>query len=553
MKKIHTISLFLVVLLIGAYFRLTQLSSLPISMFGDEIDVGYQAWSLATTGRDYMGHLLPSYAQSLSEWRAPLVMYLTAPFVGILGPSNFSVRLPIALVGIASIALIYLVAKELFKNTSTALLSALLLALLPWHIHYSRASFEVVPLTFLILLGTYWFLRNKIILSLIPFILCFYTYSTAMVFVPLFVSGLFMVYRPQVNLKTSWWKFALVAVLLLPIINNVLLGSASNRFSSISIFNDPKMVDSLITQRTNPWVERNFTERFFQNKYFGVATSFFINYLNAFSPDFLFLKGDQYFRHSPGKVGEMLWPTILLLGIGIFSVLQKTNQKQNKLLLWWLLISPVASSLTQSGENHATRLFLMTVPLVLISSIAVENINSLKPIYKKLAGFTFTLLLLFSFANYWNRYSHHYRFESANFWNYGYEQVFNKLKTTDAEFSKVYINNTHQPSLLPFLFYTQYSPKLFQTNFTTDNFQSFSENGFTGFKLDDKYLFGQISSLEHFEKIMTPGVAYVAVQGVEIPGDWDWQKTPPAWVKSVFSTSDFLRTAKFYILRSAHD
>lgn len=553
MKKTYTIIAFLLIVLVGSYFRLNQLSTLPISLFGDEVDVGYQAWSLATTGRDYMGHFLPTYAQSLSEWRAPLVMYLTAPFVGILGPSNFTVRFPIAILGIASIVLIFFVSRELFKRNSVALLCAALLSITPWHIHYSRASFEVVPLTFLILLGTYLFLKNKVTISLVPFILCFYTYSTAMVFIPLFVGGLIAIYRPKINLKKQWWQLALVSILLIPIVTNLLFGHSSSRFNSISIFNDPKMIDGLITQRTAPWVERNFTERFFQNKYFGVATSFFNNYLNAFSPDFLFLKGDQYFRHSAGKVGELLWPTILLFGSGVFIILQNIKQKENKLLVWWLLISPLASSLTQSGENHATRLFLMTIPLTLISSLGVVMLEKLKLNHKKIVVLIMSILIVFSFANYWNRYSHHYRFESANFWNYGYEQVFTELKNKTSEFDKVYINNTHQPSLLPFLFYTMYPPVQFQSNFTTDNFQSFTESGFTGFKLDEKYFFGQVSSLENFEKIMTPGSAYVAVQGVEIPGDWNWEKEPPVWVKSVFSTSDHLRTSKFYILKSSNE
>jgi len=190
MKKI----LLALVIGIGAFFRFFNLTHLPIALFGDEIDVGYQAWSLITTGRDYMGHLLPTYFQSLSEWRAPLLMYITAPFVGIFGPTDLAVRLPVALLGSASIYLIYLLGVVIFKNKRTALLSAFLLALTPWHIHYSRAAFEVVPLVFLILLGTYLFFKEKYFVSLIPFILTFYTYSTAMVFTPLFVISLLFIF-----------------------------------------------------------------------------------------------------------------------------------------------------------------------------------------------------------------------------------------------------------------------------------------------------------------------------------------------------------------------
>ena len=55
----------LIILILGLalFLRLYQLGSLPISLFGDEIDAGYQAWSLATTLRDYRGHFLPTYIQ----------------------------------------------------------------------------------------------------------------------------------------------------------------------------------------------------------------------------------------------------------------------------------------------------------------------------------------------------------------------------------------------------------------------------------------------------------------------------------------------------------
>src|SRR3989344_1966867 len=127
----------IIVLLLGGFLRLYHLSSLPISLFGDEIDVGYHAWSLFTTGRDYLGNFLPTYIHSLSEWRAPLMMYLAAPIVGLLSPSAFSVRLPAALMGILNLYLIYLLGKKLFGN-KIGLISAVILALTPWHIHYSR-------------------------------------------------------------------------------------------------------------------------------------------------------------------------------------------------------------------------------------------------------------------------------------------------------------------------------------------------------------------------------------------------------------------------------
>jgi len=62
MKKYNWYLILLVVIFL--LFRLYSLNSLPL--FGDEIDVGNQAYSLLTTARDYKGNLLPSYIQSFS-------------------------------------------------------------------------------------------------------------------------------------------------------------------------------------------------------------------------------------------------------------------------------------------------------------------------------------------------------------------------------------------------------------------------------------------------------------------------------------------------------
>ena len=147
------------ILLFAFGLRICRLNQLEL--FGDELDVGYHAYSLWTTGRDYLGQKMPFYIHSFSEWRAPLLMYLTAPFVGVLGLNHWGVRLPPLILGIFNILLFYLLVKDLTKDENVGLITALILAITPWHIHYSRAAFEVTLLLFLILLGTLAFLKEK--------------------------------------------------------------------------------------------------------------------------------------------------------------------------------------------------------------------------------------------------------------------------------------------------------------------------------------------------------------------------------------------------------
>lgn len=538
------------VIAIGAFFRLFNLGTLPISLFGDEVDVGYHAWSLITTGRDYMGHLLPTYIQSLTEWRAPLLMYVTAPFIGLFGHSAFAVRLPVALIGIASIYLIYVLTKKLFPSKvfgeGLPLMASVLLAITPWHIHYSRAAFEVVPLLFLEMLGTYLFITRKEFLSFIIFALTLYTYSTASVFTPLLVAILYFIYRPDLFKIKNLGKFLLPIIIALPFIYSVFFGQAAGRFKGISIFNDPKIIESIILQRTDPWVSQTPIEVSFHNKYFAYATAFGQNYLQAFSPQFLFLQGDPNFRQSVGTQGELLWIFLPFLLWGLFISIKNIKQKSFSLIVLWIILAPIASSLTQAGGTHATRLFLMLPPLIIFSAIGLwDFITSIR---SKLSWFIIFLLFVFGFANYWHRYSAHYRYESAAMWQSGYEDIFAQLKPLLVGSQNVYINNTAAPSLTKFALFTDFSPSDFQKAYQGNNPDSFDNGLFRGFRFGDKYYFGEAINLETLQKLLQPGDIYLAAQGKEIPGDWDWSKTPPTGFKVVGITYDTLNKPQFSLI-----
>jgi len=172
------------ILALASILRIWGLDKVPPELFGDELDVGYHAYSLLHTGRDYYGQLLPTYIHSFSEWRAPLLMYVTVPFIAIFGLNEYGVRLPEAFLGILSVLLLYLLVDKTLKDKRVALFSALLLAISPWHLQYSRAAFEISLLLTLLLSGTLSFLNGLknwkwLIVSAVLFGLTFYTYSTA--------------------------------------------------------------------------------------------------------------------------------------------------------------------------------------------------------------------------------------------------------------------------------------------------------------------------------------------------------------------------------------
>jgi 4-amino-4-deoxy-L-arabinose transferase-like glycosyltransferase len=517
----------LLILVLAALLRIPRLNSVPIELFGDELDVGYHALSLWQSGRDYMGQSFPIYLHSLNEWRAPLLMYVTAPFVGFLGLNEWGVRLPPAIFGLLSIFLIYLLLQKLTKNERLSLLAAFICAIVPWHIHYSRAAFESTLLLSLVLLGTIAFLGKKWFLAAISFTLSFYTYNTANIFVPLLILGISFLLFP----KTGWLDRKLVAagflsvILCLPLFWTIIRGEGATRFQSINIFDDPKVVDTIVFKRTTG---AGGIERVFHNKLTAWGKSFLNNYLTSFSPQFLFVNGDPNPRHNIPGFGEIYWGFLPFLLMGTFLLLKSKEDSLKKLVFLWLLLAPVPAALTVGGSNHATRLFLMIPPLVILVAYGLNFICR----SSKFLTLLIALSLVFTIS-WFHEYFVHYPKEQAHYWGVGYKEALTWWKDHENEYSRLILNNEHDPILLRYLFWTKKEPLWLQENYHGDTSQKNILSGFNGFKVDSVFL-GGISSQAKGEWLLNnldEQTVFLAFQKDEIPGDWNWEKSPPKGIR----------------------
>ena len=88
--------------------------SMAVSLFGDEIDVGLQAYSILTTGNDYLGNRLPVLFHSFSEYRLPMHLYLSVPFIKLFGLNEVGVRTTSVLMGYLSLIFFYLLIRKIY-------------------------------------------------------------------------------------------------------------------------------------------------------------------------------------------------------------------------------------------------------------------------------------------------------------------------------------------------------------------------------------------------------------------------------------------------------
>lgn len=497
----------ILILAISFILKLFQLSS-P-ALFGDELDVGNQAYSLSQTLKDYNGNFLPSYMDSFSESRAPFLMYLTAPFVKVLGLNYLSVRLPSLIFSTLTLLFFYLLLQKLHQNKTLSLLSTSILAFSPAFFHYSRLAFESQLLLLLILSATYFYLKEKHLLSFILFALSFYTYNTANIFVPLLAIFLFASsFKTIKNKKSYFLKLAPAILILLPLAFQILFGSASNRFSLISIFSSDNqaLVEVKRSSAQNPY---SLSERLYHNRPLEITKNFTQNYLSSLSIENLFLHADPNPRQSIPGFALFLLPLVFTL-----SFLFLSKIKSNKLFIYWLFISPLASSLTQTGAYHTTRLFLILPALAYFLGLSLYSLLQ----RSKLAFLLITTLSIFSFSSFFHELHQHYPKDSFESWGYGYQELFSNLP----QHQRLFISNTNYDLLSPYVFYQKVDPRLLQDPEFTDQPQDNIISNFTDYTLgQDNYFITnwQGDTLQNIKDFAQSGDLFILRQLKDIPGD----------------------------------
>lgn len=504
MKVKKQILLFFI-LLLAVILRIWKLDTVPVSLFGDELDVGYQAYSILKTGKDYSGNFLPIHLKSLAEYRTPLYAYSAIPTIGIFGISPLGVRLPNAIFGVLAVLGIYFLVKEITGNKILSLIAAFLLCISPWHLHFSRTGFDGPQMITLYIFGIYFLIRsfkgkNTLWLSAVCLAFTPWSYSTAKLFLPVTIIAFLIIWKDnfkKISQPRLIWAVIIFLVISIPFVISTFFGGGSERIQGVSILNDPtvpgqmgfdRLNDAMVRDQNAPSI--NTVDKLFHNKVTAYFEIFINNYLQAFSTDFLFIRGDYLNpRHSSGI--ELYTIEALFLLLGLFFLLKSQLDKRIKFfLIFWVLFSPVPSSITQGGGTHATRLLLMLPILTILiafgmyySYLAINR--SLKIPYLLLLSISLLLGFVFYQHNYWI----HYPWSSEKWWHGGFKEAIQAAVSEGSKYDRVIISGADEPPLIFFLAWSQYSPRSFQKNYPLkkQTLEAFGE-----VSILDNYLFPSI-------------------------------------------------------------
>ena len=233
--------LIILILLIGFILRVWNINNNPPALYGDELTIVYDAYSILKIGHDQTGEFLP-LTFSMGAGRPAVYVYASIPFVALFGPTAIGVRALSILSGLGIIFLLYLLGKKLF-NEKIGLAVAIIAAFSPWDISLSRGGFEAHFGLLLSLLGIYFFTKAKersvlYIFSAICFGLTWHTYPTYKVSLILFLP--LLVWFIGKDIVASGRRNFFIGLAIVIIFGGLALtqtftGGSETRFSGINI------------------------------------------------------------------------------------------------------------------------------------------------------------------------------------------------------------------------------------------------------------------------------------------------------------------------------
>jgi len=420
----------IVILFLALFLRGFDLRNNPPELFSDELINYVSAKSVIETGKDLHGRLMPYFTDRV-ELRPPIYGYSTYISSIFLGENTLAIRTPAVIYGIITIVAVYLLTLQFFEDKKAALTAAFFMAIIPWHIHYSRPGWEPASLLPFLLFSAYFFIygvntnrKYLVAISFGLFTLTIYTYQAAPLYSFLFLFSLFIM-NYQYFLKEKK-LFALCILISLALVSPYLWTISHEemmyaRAKAINTFSEGMNSESL--------------------------SIFIHNYISHFKPSFLFISGDPNLRHGAG-VGTIYWIMLPLIIVGLIQLFISYIPRQYKIfIILWILIFPLGGSLTNDGVPHATRtlpgapLFCILCGLGFNSIYRFIKLKSQKDIFSYAFTITFIVISLVSLVKFSRNYYFEYPKKSYGNWEYGHKEIFSKIKSMQNDYERACLEN----------------------------------------------------------------------------------------------------------------
>lgn len=493
----------------------------------DEASFAYNGYSIAKTARDEYGTLLPSRFKAFGENKLPVTIYTIAAFVGPLGLSETTARLPFILIGIFSPMLFFALANKLTGKESVGLIAAFLASISPWIQIMSRHIHENIIMLALVI-GMLWLLyelqkkvtiRKLLLLSLLVGIGLF-TYhigKVMAVFVLLWTA--YLVGFKKEN-HQHFRNAVLIFIFPIVIFGGTELLNPTSRINNL-LFTSNKGFTLSIEE-----LRKEHDSRIIHNKISKSVSVLSNQYLSYFSPEFLVRKGDNNARFGFEGISPITPITYIFVLIGLYFMFK--NKEESRFLLVSLMLTAPLSAALSWQEYSLTRSFLSIIPFVIFASYGIYHSTIALKLNRHRLIFLCVVIggvLYFNFMS-WDFYFNHYpkRVEAIYGWQCGYKSMGQYLKENYDSFDRFYITKKLGQPYIFTLFYLEYPPSEYQKQ---AELTEPDEYGFGQVEAYDKFVFDMpepdknesavfIGYPEEFTNVSREQVKAISIEGNDI-------------------------------------
>jgi 4-amino-4-deoxy-L-arabinose transferase-like glycosyltransferase len=342
-------------------FQLWVTPSNPPGYHRDEAALSFNAYTIATTGRDEDGALMPLFFRSYGDYKSPLYVYVLAGLFRITGPHKDVARAFSAVLGLAAVLLLGLLAARVSGRPSIGFVVTVVAGVTPWLFELGRVALEAAtqPLLITLLLlalersrrTRVWSARAGVLVGLLLGLLL-YSYTGSRLLAPLLAAALVVfggVGRRR-WLAAAWTTFgAFLLLLAIYVVRHP--GAVSARYEETTIARGGRSASWIVLQAVANW-------------------------FHDINPWFWATSGDPAPYVHNGGYGS-LYGVVVAFAIVGFVIVVKERWGD----LWWryvavaTLLTPIPAALTVDRHN-AIRLAVLPVLCIVLAIPALELLTT---------------------------------------------------------------------------------------------------------------------------------------------------------------------------------